>query len=288
MDYQEPQTETARCRQTNDVAALQETKIKEKPSYHGHKVFFAPSSEDVNAKRGLLTIVKKHYRMPPDQYTQTFNGVETLAVAFAHSGEQHIVVNIYVPGDALKRDDDWERTIGPLLSLGEGVLITGDYNARSPLWFDSDYNRNGSALDDAYTILDCCLLNTYGSTRIAERPGESDTIIDITLVSPGLVSETSWTVLPLLGSDHRPILIKLHKSEQLQKRRSPDKFTYDIKDDDAVSKVRASRLHPKLNQQENPELWTEDVQVREAWERKLQANKAYVEAKKQQELLAVI
>ena len=93
------------------------------------------SSEDGNAKfkRGLLTIVNKNTIECCQVNTpQTINGVETLAVAFTHSGKQHIIVNINVPGDALKREDDWERTITPLLSLDERVIITGDYNARSP------------------------------------------------------------------------------------------------------------------------------------------------------------
>ena len=76
---------------------------------------------------------------------------------------------------------------------------------QDPLWFDSDYNSNGSALDDAYTILDCCLLNTYCPTRI-----DSETSIDITLASPGLVPETSWTL--------RPVLIKLYKPKQVSRQ----------------------------------------------------------------------
>ena len=55
--------------------------------------------------------------------------------------------------------------------------------------------------------------------------------------------------------------MKLRTSKQLQKRRSLDKLTYDIKDDDVVPKVRAFRIHAKLNQQENPQLRTGDVQV---------------------------
>ena len=80
--------------QINNIEALQETKIKEKPSYHGHKVFFAPSSEDGNAKRGLLTIVKNTIECCQINAPQTINGVETLAIAFTHSGKQRIIVNV--------------------------------------------------------------------------------------------------------------------------------------------------------------------------------------------------
>ena len=85
-------------------------------------------------------------------------------------------------------------------------------------------------------VLSMMPILSYGPAKIAELPGDSDTSIDITLVSPGLVPETSCTLFPLLGSDYRPILIKLPKSKQ----RSPDKLTYDIKDDYVVTKVRAT------------------------------------------------
>ncbi len=45
----------------NDIVMIQETKLKEKPEYDEdqYTVFFTPSKEGGNAKRGLLCIVRK-------------------------------------------------------------------------------------------------------------------------------------------------------------------------------------------------------------------------------------
>ena len=99
-------------------------------------------------------------------------------------------------GDALKRDHDLERTIGPLLSLGERVLITGDYIMQDVL-------SGLTVITIEMEVLSKMPILFYGPARIAERPGDSYTSIDITLVSPGLVPETLCTLFPLLGSDHR-------------------------------------------------------------------------------------
>ena len=51
------------------------------------------------------------------------NGVETLAVSFSHVGKRYIPVNIYITGNALKTEAEWENTVTHLLFLGERAGI---------------------------------------------------------------------------------------------------------------------------------------------------------------------
>ena len=78
------------------------------------------------------------------------NGVETLAVSFPHVGKRYIPVNIYISGNAVKTEAEWENTVTHLLCLGERVVVPGEFNVRSPFWCDIDFNTNGEALNEAY------------------------------------------------------------------------------------------------------------------------------------------
>ncbi len=110
--------------------------------------------------------------------------VETQAVRVQAGNKEYIVVNMYVPGEVMKKQSDWIGLLNPLLSLGPRVLISGDYNARSPQWLDKDVNTNGKSLEEALPQIPGIILNNDRPTRYAERAGDSDSCIDITIVSP--------------------------------------------------------------------------------------------------------
>ena len=155
--------------QTNHIIALQETKLKSKPAYGNNNTFFQPSEESGNAKRGLLIIVKKGIECCQIKIPNNTNGVEALAVSLSLSGKKYVLVNMYVQCDSMKTPGDWEQALKPLLELGEHVIITGDFNARSPLWHDTITNQNGRSLEEAYVSLNGILINSGGPTRYAER-----------------------------------------------------------------------------------------------------------------------
>ena len=114
----------------------------------------------------------------------------------------------------------------PLLALGPRVLIMGDYNARSPAWLDVAYNINGRSLETAFPSLNGILMNDNGPTRVAERPGDSDSCIDLSIATARAVLDLKWKLLPLMGSDHRPILVHLAKGTANKQPRKVQGFRY--------------------------------------------------------------
>ena len=267
--------------QSNNIIALQEIKIKKKPSYGQHNVFFKESSSNGKCKRGLLTIVRSGIECCQVKTPNAINEVETLAVAFRYLDQQYVLVNIYVPPNALKNEAEWSGVLEPLLSLGERVIITGDYNARSQLWCDTDSNTNGKSLDEAYTNLDCIIMNDYGPTRVAERPGDTDSCIDLTLASPDLAPQLIWRLLPLLGSDHKPVLLKIRKPfvNKPKPSRSRCKFSYDTSEGGVIGFIRS--LKTVQNKDREPVCtWVNCVKVQKAWDAKMRASKEYSKAKK--------
>ena len=111
--------------------------------------------------------------------------------------------------------------------------------------------------------------------------GDADTCIDVTLATPDLVPETVRKLLPLLGSDHRPVLIKLLKPQTKLKRKPSGKFNYDTRGDDIVSKLRTDKVARPPSKGPNAiSSWLENERVKNAWETKLEASKLYAEAKR--------
>ena len=66
------------------------------------KVFFSPSEDTGNAKRGLLTAAEETLECCEVQTPRNNYGVETLAVSVQLEGKEYIIVNMYVPGETLK------------------------------------------------------------------------------------------------------------------------------------------------------------------------------------------
>ena len=165
-------------------------------------------------------------------------------------------------------------------SLRERVIITREFNARPPLWHDEDFNINGRALDDAYRNLKAVLINSYGPTRVAERSGDADSCINITMASADLVPEISWKLL-LLESDHKPALIKLLKPSCQQVREPMDKFKYDVSGVDVISQLRASKTRQKSTSAQTPQTWLDNKFINKPWENKLAASRSYTDAKRQ-------
>ena len=131
--------------ESNNVIMIQETKLKEKPSYGDqNKVYFKPSQEKGNAKRGLLTITRASVDSCETPTPRNNKGVETQAVSIQCEGKQYVCVNVYVPGEVMTKADDWTSVLNPLLTLGQRVVISGDLNARSPMWKDVAYKHQWS------------------------------------------------------------------------------------------------------------------------------------------------
>ena len=273
----------------NSVFMAQETKLRTAPIYSEHQTFFKATKEGGNAKRGLLTVIKKDIEcceiaMPSSNDTKA----EAQAVSLQAGGKQYIAINVYVPCDSMKAADDWILFLNPLLHLGHRVIMSGDFNARSPSWGDISHNVNGKSLEEALPAIDGIIINNDGPTRFAERAGDADSCIDLTMVSPGLAPAIDWKLLPLLGSDHRPTMttIKWHRAgKSPRQHKAAQGFRYIRSIISAVDrtreKVRERRLASNgVGKKGQPPWMTDEVQ--ELWQQKVDAGKHYVRAKRQQ------
>ena len=83
--------------------------------------------------------------------------------------------------------------------LGDTIMICCDFNARSSLWDQYGTNQQGCALEAALS--------------------DTDSTIDLALVSPKLVPWTRAETLASHGSDHLPVVFSLRKPGIEQRRK---------------------------------------------------------------------
>jgi len=185
----------------------------------------------------------------------------------------------------MNTSDSWTSLLNPILEMSPRVIISGDFNARSTRWGDSGNNINGRSLELALPSLKGVIFNNDGPTRLAERPGDTDSCVDLTIASAAAMLEIGWKLLPPLGSDHRPVLITIkHGKGAATKLKPHPGFKYKSRGKGVIPRARntakTARKERTKKRSGNSRAWSNPV-VEDAWEGKLKAGKDYIKAKKE-------
>ena len=185
------------------------------------------------------------------------------------------IINVYACNNSLTQAD-WLKLEDLRASLSGTTVLCGDFNARGRQWGNTVCNPQGEALEDALDQSDLICANDGRNTRLASRPGDSDSVIDLALMSPELEGKYKWDVLEDHGSDHLPctLFIKRTKPVSTVKRRSA--FRYNLDSTDVITTLRrqarqSGRKRSKILQQ--PPWWNPDVE--ETWKAKRVATRRY-------------
>lgn len=122
--------------------------------------------------------------------------------------------------------------------LPEPIILLGDFNSHSPLWFSSDIDSRGRIIEAFLNSSNLGILNENTPTHLCLSTGRQS-YIDLTLVSPYLLDRLSWSASDdPYGSDHYPIFI------ETLIRQPPPRHTprWKIKDADWDSYQRLAQL----------------------------------------------
>jgi len=84
----------------------------------------------------------------------------------------------------------------------ENLIVVGDFSERHFSWDSAGANPNGRGLAEAPLDLDLHLFNTGEPSRLAERPGDTNSCIDLTLCSSDLQSRLTWKLISHVDSNH--------------------------------------------------------------------------------------
>ena len=133
----------------------------------------------------------------------------------------------YSPNDTIQKFQEELETLERSIQSAKGpVLITGDFNGKSPEWGETRLDKRGNAICEFVARNDLTVMNN-GQEHTFRR-GDTGSIIDLTIASENLASKIeNWRVLEEITlSDHQYITfdVKIQKSGQIRKRRNRRKF----------------------------------------------------------------
>ena len=182
-----------------------------------------------------------------------------------------ILINAYIHPSTCITGASWDFLEEMEDELGDTIMICGDFNARSSLWDQHGTNQQGCALEAALSDVLFTPVSTASPTHPGTRQGDTDSTIDLALVSPKLVPWTRAENLASHGSDHLPVVFSLQKPGIEQKRKLQYPFQYgksDRKSDMGVmSKLRAHNpahtTNPRQKAAIQPPWWNKETQA--AW-----------------------
>lgn len=116
-----------------------------------------------------------------------------------------VVVSIYVAPNNRICEESWNRLFIQISQFPH-VVVTGDFNAHSPLWGNDNYNNNGFSLTNTLSDFPLIVMNDDTPTYHNIRTGYSS-VLDLVIVSASLASSTKTVVLDdPYSSDHFPLI----------------------------------------------------------------------------------
>lgn len=135
------------------------------------------------------------------------NLVEICGIKTTINGRQLSFISLYKPPKITVSSEIWESFFNNL--EGE-CIIGGDFNAHHGVWGANISNSHGNHLVNALNASNLIVVNDGSATRITP-PNIQKSAVDITILTPGLVTQSNWEILnDSMGSDHFPILIKVN------------------------------------------------------------------------------
>ena len=157
--------------------------------------------------------------------------------------------------------------------------MCGDCNARSSMWDQQGNNLQGNAPEESSGDVMCNPVITLLPTRLGSRHGDTESTIDLALVSPRISPWMSEETLSPHGSYHPPVVFSLQKPAKKRNVKPNNPFRYVKSDSDVVPKLRKRKLKTQSTKgsrksEKLPPWW--DSETEKAWTEKRAAVKTKI------------
>ena len=101
--------------------------------------------------------------------------MEATVVRMAMTGHQSLIIaSVYIPSQTSPLKSDFEA----LLSLGEHIIMFGDFNSKHTDWTCLATNPNGRQLLQITESLNLDVICPYSPTHYPDNPGHSPDVLD--------------------------------------------------------------------------------------------------------------
>ena len=254
-----------------DILCLQETKLGQRKTF---KVYGYQEPIYNRLGHGQVILVADGIKYSSlDLQRWSSDNLHLVGVEIYNQPLRYIV-NVYACNNSMLQED-WLVLDDMQEALPGKMLICGDFNARGSEWGNTITNPQGIALEDALDSCNLICLNDGSVTRLAQREGDSDSAIDLALVTPSIVPSSSWFAMGSLGSDHLPCGVHVRRHSERQARKAPRVFSYDIKSEDPVSRLRKKARPPPQQKRRvtQPPWWNNELES--LWVAKRKSLKAF-------------
>lgn len=196
-----------------DILLLSETFMKSTKQFYLKNFNIIQSDRLSNRGGGLAIAIRDNIKFSRiNSITNIENSLETLAISINTSIGELLIVSVYrVPSSENKISDaTWSSFFNSILTTNiPSIMIAGNFNCHHSSWGSSRNCFNGIGLQNFVDNSDFICANN-GKPTFRNRPGNLDSILDLTILSPNLFISSSWDVWSdNLGSDHFPVITNL-------------------------------------------------------------------------------
>ena len=196
-----------------DILCLEETFLKKGNRIKFPGYYVIRKDREESTKGGLIIAIRESINYT-EVHDVTTDSYEQHAIKIKTKNGIITIFNGYIPPDKPSVKSELEK-----MFLKGPTIITGDYNAKHPLWGSKQTNRTGDVFEQLMDQHNYVVVNTGQPTRQDYRGNMSH--LDTTFVSKDLGAKCTWTVLnDCLGSDHLPTITVI--GEPLDPARSQD------------------------------------------------------------------
>ena len=124
------------------------------------------------------------------------------------------IFNVYSPPGTTCNIPELQET------MYRNTIVAGDFNGHSPLWGYEDTNSTGKYIEDLNQTTNLVIQQDRNSVpTLMHKVSKTLSRPDLTMVSSDL--DVLCTVLPDMGSDHKPILINIQQVQPQQQQKTP-------------------------------------------------------------------
>ena len=162
--------------QKKNVCSLNETWLtkRDKLSFSNYKVF---RKERESKERGGVSLLVHNELCPEELHIKTDSELIAINIPNAFGARSDLVIaSYYCPPDTLINTKILEEIFS-----SRNVLLLGDLNGRSPLWFNKNINLNGKIIEKIIENQNLTILNPEHPTYMPLHRLDYSSVLDLAI-----------------------------------------------------------------------------------------------------------